>query len=1308
MDVAKWNSVLDRMLELPSFVPLGAPYESDAVDKAKVVSDKKFSRMSLSPDVPRSVQRFFLLSQPSKLWGESFATQFDDYDEVWAMRKHDGWFVGVYVDQNSEVQWQTMGGNILKFIERSMAGFLAHLRTKKGLKPNHAFKIEFTVREAVGDDYKEVRSDMGMEEASYVGVIVDYFDGYSQSMDREVVDFIKGGAKLTGDLWRRLWFTNGDTIKGRLDKAMKVLEAPPTRVAYSDDGFKVEVASVEQCDTRNKLNIVPDLAKRLCNLYYEGFVLHCYKHAVIGGDTAQHKIFKLKLEQLGDSGISVGYEEEKFLKVGKLKPTDLCAGRQFLVRCLGAECHPVSYIPHHLAVGYFDDDLEKYVVTDLLKLRGVPSGLARAGTGKRYALVRERTDKHEKLTAFSRSMANIIACVAESLPDDQLISTDNLEFSSKFRGESSGSMINLSKAGILLAGGANLVWASESGNYHMDAAVVKRMTITEGLGRPNFGGLQDTGTDFDCLELPEGAAEWSKSDWAAMTDLMAFNKSDVLFRSKLRRVSDILSSQNRTYRKPVGKGKIEDYRNLNVWLFGCFQFINSRPSQSIPSDRLQAMKANGVNLLNVKAKGDGSLYYEMQIPSAHHDVDIIMVNKFYCNSWRISGNKDRKVYTEAEFQHYVTQNLRRRCVFVDDRYSKQMASGKWKHAHSYVLNYDPTAIDMQGESYHVREVSKFLRERQLKRRGVAAEAGPAPVPPVPVKDAGAKITVTKESMATQFQAAEQSLNSDCFKGITVYIHSSPKPDDDESNTIDYIKGAVENYSMVLSDSPAGALVFVTGGVGDLGCEFFLHYLFFNEFNLLRYCMTREVPEGFGESFKYEPNSWKVSDYLFVREGTSYKCSSHTITSEKDLHDFSADSEVVAAADRFHVALNQYVESLNVDDDTTTDEQCGDEDEPEPEAPPAAAPAAAPAAPPATQIKRTTLQGKNFHVHNFSKDPKYDQVENSVLDFIRSHGGSISPIPLAMDVELIVSEKYDQLVDFNVCIGFDRISCIKWDALMHPQYFAHLEVMLNAHDIQDSFHEVPNMCYYVFRRYEGKYTTRLPNGRKNITNKADFDLWMSQGGACRNFKRAEEILRLPFVADTELKSRTYVWAIDPDRDSTDAMNKCMQFLRTKKCALICTEVPYPDHHIPVLFHQWPPPSAFQNPNYLLVHSQYITDLESSKPWNLDSLRCHPQDIYSFQWRNKFESWNSDGTKIKEVPLDICFWRNVSNKNYYVNSEDRAQHYFNTPRPHVRERQYNVRRQQELQFSAMLQEVPPEESPNKRSRTGEANVGGTAPT
>jgi hypothetical protein len=314
----------------------------------------------------------------------------------------------------------------------------------------------------------------------------------------------------------------------------------------------------------------------------------------------------------------------------------------------------------------------------------------------------------------------------------------------------------------------------------------------------------------------------------------------------------------------------------------------------------------------------------------------------------------------------------------------------------------------------------------------------------------------------------------------------------------------------------------------------------------------------------------------------------------------------------------------------------------------------------------------------------------------------------MDVDLIRSERYGELVDFNVCIGFDRISCIKWDALMHPQYFAHLEVMLNAHDIQDSFNEVPNMCYYVFKRSESHYSTRLPNGLKKITNKADFDMWMSRGGVCRNSKRAEEILRLPFVADTELKSRTYVWAIDPDRDDTEAMTKCMAFLRTKKCALICTEVPYPDHHIPVLFHQWPPPSAFQNPNYLLIHSQYITDLEANKPWKLDNLRCHPQDIYSFQWRNKFESWNSDGTKIREVPLDICFWRNVSNKNYYVNSEERAQHYFNTPRPHVRERQYNVRRQQELQFSAMLQEVPPEESPHKRPKTDQGHAGdGAAP-
>ena len=102
-------------------------YTSNEVDR-KVESDKMFDRLTMGPHVDPPVRHFFMHTQPSKLWYQNFINDARHFTHIHVTRKHDGYFIGLYVDGNGRVQWQTMGGFIMKFIEVELQPFVDMLQ----------------------------------------------------------------------------------------------------------------------------------------------------------------------------------------------------------------------------------------------------------------------------------------------------------------------------------------------------------------------------------------------------------------------------------------------------------------------------------------------------------------------------------------------------------------------------------------------------------------------------------------------------------------------------------------------------------------------------------------------------------------------------------------------------------------------------------------------------------------------------------------------------------------------------------------------------------------------------------------------------------------------------------------------------------------------------------------------------------------------------------------------------------------------------------------------------------------------------
>jgi len=186
---AEWNTVLDQILAMPNVrVPLAARLESDDLDYV-IKPEKEFVRLVMGSNVQAPVKRFLHSTMPKKLWFDDFFPKRNSFTEVYVTSKYDGWFMCLYVNRYGQIEWQTMGGYIFKFMEVELQEFVKYLQDRVGkvLQQDHCFKIEFTARRV--SDNREVLRDIGFRnpcEVQYVAVITDYFDGYSGEMDKEL------------------------------------------------------------------------------------------------------------------------------------------------------------------------------------------------------------------------------------------------------------------------------------------------------------------------------------------------------------------------------------------------------------------------------------------------------------------------------------------------------------------------------------------------------------------------------------------------------------------------------------------------------------------------------------------------------------------------------------------------------------------------------------------------------------------------------------------------------------------------------------------------------------------------------------------------------------------------------------------------------------------------------------------------------------------------------------------------------------------------------------------------------------------
>ena len=298
------------------------------------------SRALLDDLVPHCVRRFIWNTAPRKFavskfkeWeGDEATARFRDYTHVCVMRKYDGWFVVVYVGADKQVYWQTMSGFLNSRIHGKMKDFIAWVQQMvdaKKLQPNHAFKIEFVMQDAMGVDHLQLVGKK-VDEKVYTHkiIVTDFFSPYSghtesalmAAVERQRVAARKHKtAPLDPADWRRLWNARDGEIDRRMKTIKDLMDAnmPADLQSYV---FCAEVKRLTECKCPRKL--IAKLTESLCHheIHKEGYILHCSR------DTGVYDIFKFKSEYLG--GLSVYYSPFADSRKGISKH----AGRQFVAR----------------------------------------------------------------------------------------------------------------------------------------------------------------------------------------------------------------------------------------------------------------------------------------------------------------------------------------------------------------------------------------------------------------------------------------------------------------------------------------------------------------------------------------------------------------------------------------------------------------------------------------------------------------------------------------------------------------------------------------------------------------------------------------------------------------------------------------------------------------------------------------------------------------------------------------------------------------------------------------------------------------
>ena len=516
------------------------------------------SRAKFPDAVPREVKRFIWSTSPHKCWADYLVGK--SITSALLTQKFDGWFAVVYVS-DGEVHWQTTSGFVHSAIEIKMKRFKTFLETlirAEKLQSTHAFKVEVVVQDQHKVQHLHlVGKKFDPAIYSYKIVITDFFVPYTAEMDKSLGEFLKKQhasslkhktAPLTAHSWLDVFCFHQKNIQTRLNNARLLLCSSGTQDLHPDIDDLVIIASVHNMTENGPIsgrNLIVWMSQFITKHPMEGMVLHC----VINQEPT---IYKVKLEYMGGLGFFYTPAMDASIRdwnqsrqVRGLPDVVQCAGRQFVVRCLTAECIYGTHIPYKLGVGYWDDHMFSWVVTDCIKVK-YAGGKRKGDTqdpspypGQRYLDTSEgkffvdksgnQQPKHAGVTMQTQSIANQIAKVLDMA--QPTTDTSNLFLTDRFKKEASENLLNISEMGLIVGGSANMVFSSSKNNYHMQAVVLKCMGMSNRGSAHAFTSAEVANAEqFTSVKVMPGSIsnEWDKSTWANMSDLRIFNGSKLL------------------------------------------------------------------------------------------------------------------------------------------------------------------------------------------------------------------------------------------------------------------------------------------------------------------------------------------------------------------------------------------------------------------------------------------------------------------------------------------------------------------------------------------------------------------------------------------------------------------------------------------------------------------------------------------------------------------------------------------------------------------------------------------------------------
>lgn len=748
--------------------------------------ERKMVRLGIDASVQSCIKRFMYGTTPKKLWYEDF--QQHVYDKIHYVRKYDGWYVLVYVDSNNVVRWQTMGGYIFTFVEaliQPAIKYIQQLVDKKIIFSDFAFKMEFTARDMHSS--RERLHDIGNylpTEVTYCLAVTDFFMGYTEAMDNDVATAIRKrrdantkhkSETLKMDAWKVLFVSHHVDIQSRLNEANRIFGNRKDRYykKFNNGEIDLEVAEAKLYvvdevpdDFRVNPNPVPYLAKQISETNYEGYVLHCVADK-------KYMIWKFKLEQLGGLGYYytsiVGHNDKD------IDPNIKFAGKQFKARVLTMECLPNSLIPYQIGIGYFDPMCKPfrvqrgtnsaseaqgaYIVTDCLKLKGIfPSFRSipiRRTPDKKYLMVTDSAAdfaieiKHKQLTTSNKSVANIIALLAEHANFD-MYDMSKLVFSKTYTKNASQAFLNVSELGIVIGGSANMVYMSSQNVLHMQAATVKCVGIQKQKNIKPVNShllaqwLGTTGTLSACMS---DSSEWTKTDWSNNLDVTKFAQSVIFSTDTTPKLLDSVLHEIDAFVMPSVSASLnipKIYSYLNFYMYRPYIKKGDVYTLAVSFNKLKILiEKFRINIVNLNTLDPENWYYDdcdlkksmigkktlisdytqrsLEVPQTieiQERIDVVIIN---------DNDLDRYAQTTGSSPEDIYKQMVQRCsyrfIVVRDTWITQCMTARsplnyytpGTRTHVYTQS---RAQDSESKPWRIEEnslIDEFLYDRQKER-----------------------------------------------------------------------------------------------------------------------------------------------------------------------------------------------------------------------------------------------------------------------------------------------------------------------------------------------------------------------------------------------------------------------------------------------------------------------------------------------------------------------------------------------------------------------------------------------------------------